>query len=572
MLLAVFAVLAQGSPQLDTVRVASGLSLPLFACAPPGDLARLFIVEQRAGTAGRIRVLDLATGILDSTSYLSIDPVSTGNEQGLLGLAFHPDFADNGFFYVDYTDSTGTTVVARYQANAPFMTSATADPLSAQQVISIAQPYPNHNGGWIGFGPDGYLYVATGDGGFSYDPANHAQNQDSLLGKILRLDVDGDDFPADPTRNYAIPPTNPWAGTAPGADEVWQLGLRNPWRIGFDRATGDLWIGDVGQYAVEEIDVLPAGVGGLNLGWRCTEGDSCTGFSGCVCNGPALTRPVHTYSHALGCAVMGGYVYRGSAICGLPGTYFFADYCSNQIWSFRATGGVVSEFKTRTTELAPGGGLSIQNITSFGEDASGELYLCAQGGDVYKIVPSAESQDADLDGIPDECEPAILGFCDPGVHGVIGCPCGNAPAIPGRGCDNFGSHTGGASLEGSGEPSLASDTLVLVARDENAAALTIFWTGSSLIAPPGVAHGAGIRCVSALDRLYAGVAVGGRIARPASGDPSVSAQSARSGAPISPGQSRFYFTVYRDPSAAAACGSSAVEVNLSAAVSVRWGP
>jgi glucose/arabinose dehydrogenase len=581
---------AQNTPPLDTVRVASGLTLPLYVCSPPGDATRLFIVEQRSGSVGRIKVLDLSSGIVSGTIYLSISPVATGSEQGLLGLAFHPDFANNGFFYVDYTNAAGTTIVARYQANAPFMTSATADSSSAEQVISIGQPFSNHNGGWLGFGPDGYLYVAMGDGGSANDPNGNAQNINVLLGKMLRLDVDGDDFPLDATRNYAIPPTNPFAGATAGADEIWHYGLRNPWRNGFDRATGDLWIGDVGQNAVEEIDFQPAGVGGLNYGWRCMEGSSCTGLTGCICNAPALTPPVRTYTHGSGCSVTGGYVYRGSAICGLPGTYFFADYCSAQIWSFRYTGGVVSQFTTRTAELAPGGGLSIGSITSFGEDDSGEMYICDQGGEVFKIVPGAitdcnangvhdgcdidegTSADTNQNGIPDECESAITVFCEPNLDGVIDCPCGNPPSSPGRGCDNFGSSTGGASLLGTGVPSLSADSLVLTASDENVAAFTVFWTGSNLIAPPGTVHGAGVRCVSALNRMYTGSAVGGAIARPGPGDPSVSALSATLGVPISPGQTRFYFTVYRDPMAAVPCFNSASTVNLSDGVSVMWSP
>jgi len=580
---------AQISAPLDTTRVASGLTLPLFVGSPPGDANRLFIVEQRAGTTGRIKVLDLPSGIVSPTIYLSVSPVATGNEQGLLGLAFHPDFANNGFFYVDYTNGAGTTIVARYTANAPFMTSATADASSAQQVISIPQPFSNHNGGWLGFGPDGYLYVAMGDGGSANDPSGNAQNTNVLLGKMLRLDVDGDDFPLDATKNYAIPPTNPFAGATPGADEIWHFGLRNPWRDSFDRGTGDLWIGDVGQNAIEEIDFQPAGVGGLNFGWRCMEGNSCTGLSGCTCNAPALTRPVYTYTHASGCSVTGGYVYRGNAICGLPGTYFFADYCSATIWSFRLVGGMPAQFTNRTAELAPGGGLSITGITSFGEDDAGEMYICDQGGEVFKIVPGAitdcnangvhdgcdidagTSLDVNQNGIPDECE--VIGqLCEPGQAGVIGCPCANPPSSPGRGCNNFGSDTGGAVLHGTGIPSLSQDTLSLAATDENASAFTVFWTGSNVISPPGVIHGAGVRCVNSLNRLYDGSAVGGAITRPGAGDASVSARSAAVGVPISPGQIRYYFTIYRDPQAASPCGNSASTINLSETVSAQWSP
>jgi len=582
---------AQTSPPLDTVRVATGLSLPLYVGSPLGDTDRLFIVEQRSGNIGRIKVLDLSSGVVSGTIYLSISPVATGNEQGLLGLAFHPDFANNGFFFVNYTNSGGTTIVARYTANLPYMTSATADASSAQQVISIAQPFSNHNGGWIGFGPDGYLYVAMGDGGSANDPSGNAQNINSLLGKMLRLDVDGDDFPGDATKNYAIPPTNPFAGATPGADEILHIGLRNPWRNGFDRLTGDLWIGDVGQNAVEEIDVQLAGVGNLNYGWRCTEGTTCTGLSGCTCGSGLLTAPVRVYSHTGGaCSVTGGYVYRGSAICGLQGTYFFADYCNNQITSFRYVGGVATAVTNRTAELAPGGGMSINSITSFGEDDSGEMYICDQGGEIFKIVPrpivdcngnltddvcdidSGTSQDTNTNGVPDECESIITPFCFPGAGGVVACPCGNPPLFPDTGCNNFGGFTGGAYLAGTGQASLANDTLLLTASEENATALTIFWTGQNLISPPGAPHGAGVRCVSVLHRLYSGNASGGSIARPGGLDPSVSARSATVGAGILAGQTRYYFTIYRDNNAAGPCGNPSSNINLSSAVSVLWTP
>ncbi|MFN0009481.1 MAG: PQQ-dependent sugar dehydrogenase [Planctomycetota bacterium] len=581
---------AQASPPLDTVRVASGLSLPLYVCSPPGDTDRLFIVEQRSGNTGRIKVLDLSSGLVSGTVYLSISPVATGNEQGLLGLAFHPNFATNGFFFVNYTNSSGTTIVARYQATAPFMTSATAQVGSALQIISITQPFSNHNGGWIGFGPDGYLYVAMGDGGSANDPGGNAQNINTLLGKMLRLDVDGDDFPVDPALNYAIPPTNPFVGVA-GADEIWHTGLRNPWRNGFDRATGDLYIGDVGQNAVEEISFQPAGVGNLNYGWRCMEGGNCTGLSGCTCGSAALTAPIRVYPHAGGaCSVTGGYVYRGTAICGLQGTYFYADYCNNQITSFRYVGGVVSAATNRTAELAPGGGLAINNVTSFGEDDSGEMYICDQGGEVFKIVPSALvdcngnqihdicdidtgfSQDTNTNGIPDECESVITTFCFPGQGGVVACPCNNPPFFPDTGCNNFGGATGGAYLAGTGSASLGNDTLLLTANEENATALTIFWTGQTLISPPGAAHGAGVRCVSALHRLYSGNASGGTIARPGGQDASVSARSAAVGATIAAGQTRYYFTIYRDNFAAGPCGNPASNINLSSAVGVLWTP
>ncbi|QOJ13887.1 MAG: PQQ-dependent sugar dehydrogenase [Planctomycetia bacterium] len=406
-----------GSPAaaqpLTTVRIASGLSLPLYVTHAPNDYDRIFILEQRSGSTGRIRIFDFATNTLLPTPFLSITGLSTGFEQGLLGLAFHPDYQNNGYFYVYYTVSGGASVIARYQR----ATTVTANAASNSLVLTFSQPFNNHNGGWIGFGPDGYLYVASGDGGSANDPGNRAQDITSqLLGKILRIDVDGpdnivgnaddDEYPADATRNYALPPTNPFVGVT-GDDEIWAYGLRNPWRCSFDRATGDFYIGDVGQDAQEELNFQPAGAaGGRNYGWRCMEGTACTGLTGCTCNAPALTMPFHTFPHSgtSHCSVTGGYVYRGCTLPALQGAYFFADYCSNQIWSLRYNGSVVSDFQNRTAELAPGGGLSIASITSFGEDAYGELYICDQAGEVFKILPAGGITDCNANGVSDTCD------------------------------------------------------------------------------------------------------------------------------------------------------------------------
>ncbi|MCH7596685.1 MAG: PQQ-dependent sugar dehydrogenase [Planctomycetes bacterium] len=367
---------------LATVRVAAGLNDPLFVTHAPGDFDRIFIVER----SGRIKILK--NGVVLLSAFLDLAPdLTSGGEQGLLGLAFHPDYQTNGAFFVNYTDTSGRTVVARYGVSAdPDVADATEEIL-----LRIAQPFENHNGGWIGFGPDGYLYVAMGDGGDRNDPGNRAQDtQNQLLGKILRIDVDGDDFPGDALRNYAIPPDNPFVGQVED-DEIWAYGLRNPWRCSFDRQTGDLYIGDVGQDAREEINFQPASsLGGENYGWRCMEGMSCTGLSGCTCNDASLTLPVHDYVHGPpSCnSVTGGYVYRGSAIAGLAGTYFFAEFCKGQIWSFRMSGGSVVDFQERTSELAPIVG-AIELPSSFGEDAFGELYICdLADGEVYKIVSS----------------------------------------------------------------------------------------------------------------------------------------------------------------------------------------
>lgn len=383
---------ARAQDTLTTERVASGLSKPvLFTHA--ADPGRAYIVQQR----GLILVYDMEAGAVLPTPFLDLrGRVSqSGNERGLLGLAFHPDYSSNGLFYVDFTDAgSGATVIGQFSVSAE--DPDVADPDSFLQLLTFSQPYSNHNGGWIGFGPDdGYLYIGTGDGGSANDPGNRAQTIEGvLLGKLLRLDVDGDDFPDDPGRNYAIPPTNPFVGVA-GEDEIWAFGLRNPWRDSFDRETGDLWIGDVGQNAYEEIDFQPADAeGGRNYGWRCMEGYHCTGLSGCTCDSSELTLPVHEYSHSDGCSVTGGYVYRGAKIPHLRGTYFFSDYCSGSVWSFRYDGSNKTEFADRTAELVPDVG-SINSVVSFGEDADGEVYICDLDGEVFRIGARCR---ADLSG------------------------------------------------------------------------------------------------------------------------------------------------------------------------------
>jgi glucose/arabinose dehydrogenase len=498
---------------LHTVQVANGLTMPLYVTAPVGDTSRLFIVEQRAaGNIGRIRILNLPGHTLVAAPYLSIGPVATGNEEGLLGLAFHPDFANNGFLFVYYTNTSGNNTVVRYTATAPFATSTTADSSTAFPIITFNHPgQSNHNGGWIGFGPDNYLYIATGDGGSGNDPPNNAQNLLSYLGKMHRLDVDGvvDDFPADAARNYHIPATNPFVGNPNALAEIWFYGLRNPWRNSFDRTTGDIWIGDVGQNAFEEIDFAPAGVGGLNFGWRCTEGNNCTGLSGCVCNGPTLTPPVHVYNHGGGCSVTGGYRYRGSALCGWNGAYFYTDYCTPQIFSFNFNGTTISNLANRTADLAPGPGMVINSITSFGEDANGELYIVDQGGQVYKVVPDAivdcngnsvhdgcdidggTSQDANQNNVPDECDPSATPYCFGDGSGSP-CPCGNVGTV-GNGCPNS-LNPNGATLVVLGTPDLSNDSVILQGRGMPDAATLYFQGTTQVNGGAGFPFGDGLRC------------------------------------------------------------------------------
>jgi len=348
---------------LELQLVASGLSSPLYLTTPAGD-PRLFIVEQE----GRIRIVK--NGQLPATPFLDITgSVGAGGERGLLSVAFHPSYATNGYFYVDYTDNNGDTRIERYTVGP---NPDIADVASAKLILFIAQPYSNHNGGLVTFGPDGMLYIGMGDGGSGGDPQNRAQNPDSLLGKLLRIDVDHGD-------PYAIPAGNPFA-TSGGAPEIWALGLRNPWRFAFDRAAGLLYIADVGQDLWEEVSVAPAGQGGLNYGWRIMEGLHC--FNPTSCSSTGLVQPVVEYSHANGCSITGGFVYRGTRAPSLVGQYFYSDYCSGWMRSFSYANGAV------TGQTSWSLNVSLGNVLSFGEDSAGELYVLSAGGGVYRIAPA----------------------------------------------------------------------------------------------------------------------------------------------------------------------------------------
>lgn len=344
-----------------------GLVKPLFLTHAFDE--RLFVVEQR----GTIQVVE--NGRLNDTPFLDIqDRVgSNANEQGLFSVAFHPNYAQNGFFFVDYTDNNGDTVIARYQVDANNPNQALAN--SEVLLLQIPQPYENHNGGQLQFGPDGYLYIGMGDGGSGGDPEGRGQNGLVLLGKILRLDVDNGNHDV----AYAIPSTNPFVGQSSFRSEIWAYGLRNPWRFSFDRLTGDLYIADVGQGDWEEVDFQPAGsVGGENYGWNRMEASHC--FEARACNQNNLVLPIAEYSHNEGgCSVTGGYVYRGEQFPTLWGHYFFADYCTATIWALTPANDGTWDMQA----VYQADGL----ISSFGEDAHGELYVINQLGGIWQIQP-----------------------------------------------------------------------------------------------------------------------------------------------------------------------------------------
>ena len=353
-------------------RVLQGLDAPTFAAALPGT-DTLLVLEQ----AGRIR--SVQNGELQAEPFLDIrDRVSAGGERGLLGLAFHPRFADNVLFYVHYSARTvdgtdidnGDTVVSEFSVGAQ----GTADPSSERRVLTVDQPYANHNGGMLAFSPrDGYLYIGLGDGGSARDPQGNGQNLDTLLGKMLRIDVDARD-----AGEYGIPSGNmTGSGVRP---EIWSYGLRNPWRYSFDD-NGDLYIADVGQGDLEEVDYEPAGEGGRNYGWKIMEGTSCHDpESGC--NQDGITLPVVEYGRGSGRSITGGYVYRGQAIPELQGVYLYADYASGLISALRIENGALVGSKDITSSINPD---DISGFTSFGVDAQGELYLLASNGGLYRI-------------------------------------------------------------------------------------------------------------------------------------------------------------------------------------------
>ncbi|HED53447.1 MAG TPA: glucose dehydrogenase [Phycisphaerales bacterium] len=386
------------SGQITTELVASGIDRPVFMTTAPGEPDKLFVIEQE----GAIRIIE--NGVLLPIPFLDIDPQVTGgssgqSERGLLGLAFSPDYETSGRFFVNYTGpvqgQSGThTIIAEYHRSN--VNSNIAD-TTERIILTFPQPFSNHNGGWMDFGPnDGFLYIATGDGGSANDPGDRASDLNEFLGKILRIDVSDDQV------TYTIPPGNPFVGVAGAREEIWAYGLRNPWRTSFDSATGDLWIADVGQGAREEVNYQAASsTGGEHYGWRCREGTiENPSFPGCTITPSPYTEPVHDYPHTLGrCSITGGYLYRGCAVPELDGLYLFGDYCSGDVYTLDPNNG----FAVNTVLNVPNFSLS-----SFGEDAMGEIYVMDLFGGTISRIVSTNPVDDNNNGIPDGCEETCL--------------------------------------------------------------------------------------------------------------------------------------------------------------------
>jgi glucose/arabinose dehydrogenase len=355
-------------PALAARLVASGLRNPLDLQVAAGDRERLYVAEQ----GGRVRVV--RGGQVQPTPFLDISGrIASGGERGLLGLAFHPQFASNRRFFVNYTDRAGDTHVAEFRAASP----DAADPATERTLLFVEQPFANHNGGGLAFDASGRLLIGLGDGGSGGDPLGNGQSLDTLLGKILRIDVDAGE-------PYGIPSDNPFRSTAGARPEIWSFGLRNPFRFAVDPPTGDLYVADVGQNRVEEIDVgLGSRGGGENYGWNVLEGSECySPPSGCDRAG--LTPPVYEYRQPEGCSVIGGVVYRGCRMPDLAGTYFFGDFCSGFVRSFRLAGGQASDVRDWT-----GGLRGVDSPAAFGRDSDGELYVVDYDGEVYRLEPAS---------------------------------------------------------------------------------------------------------------------------------------------------------------------------------------
>jgi len=354
-----FALTSEIYSQQITLEEFANIASPTEIVASPTNDNRIFVVQQ----SGIIKIVN-PNGVIETSDFLNItDRVNFNGEMGLLGLAFHPQFATNRYFYVYYNRAGRTITVSRFTANSA--NPNTADPATEKVMMSIPKSQTNHNGGSIHFGADGYLYISTGDGGGGGDPDNNGQNKNSLLGKLLRIDVNSDNA-------YNIPPTNPFVGID-GNDEIWSYGLRNGWKFSFDKTTNNIWIADVGQNLIEEINRVPATTPAVNYGWRCYEGNNAYNTDGCA-NASTMTFPVVDYDHSGGkCSITGGYVYRGNLYTDLIGKYIFADYCSQQI-------GILNGTTITWTSAFTGNG-----FTTFGEDNQNQLYVAAQNGKIFKV-------------------------------------------------------------------------------------------------------------------------------------------------------------------------------------------
>lgn len=372
---------------LTTELLASGFVSPVGATAPQGDVDRIFVLEQ----AGPIRIIK--QGVVLPEPFMNLTAlVLSGGERGLLGLAFHPSYAENGRFFVSYNSLAGDVVLAEYAVDPSNADKALMG--SGQVLLSVPKPFDQHNGGTIAFSPlDETLWFGLGDGGSSGDPMNHAQDTSTLLGSMLRLDVNG----APP---YEIPADNPFVGVPGAREEIYAYGLRNPWRFSIDRVFGAVWVADVGQGSFEEVDLIRSGDAGLNFGWRCMEGNSCTGNPGCSCPMIGAVPPVLEYDHSEGCAIIGGYVYRGTDIPALEGQYFYGDFCTSKVWSVPTMGGTLGTVVDRTTELSPPAG-SLGFVSSFGEDGRGELLIVGYFGDIRRVLLAEPDPDCDGDGVSD---------------------------------------------------------------------------------------------------------------------------------------------------------------------------
>jgi glucose/arabinose dehydrogenase len=359
------ATAAAADPQLPALSLGAKVATvrkPTHITHAGDGSGRLFITEQEG------RILVGRDNAVLATPFLDIrDRVSCCGERGLLSAAFPPGYREKRYFYVNYTDQSGDTVVARYRTSKD---NDRADPASEEVVLTVKQPFANHNGGQLAFGPDGFLYIGMGDGGSANDPYGNGQKMNTLLGKVLRIDVESG------ARPYAVPASNPFLGRKDALPEIWASGLRNPWRFSFDRATGDLYLADVGQNKYEEVNVQPASSrGGENYGWNIMEGMHC--FRSRTCDASGLVKPAAEYGHGQGCSVTGGMVYRGRAFPRLVGTYLYGDYCSGRIWGLRKQGSRLISAELAETKLA---------ISTFGEDEAGEIYVADhESGAIYRV-------------------------------------------------------------------------------------------------------------------------------------------------------------------------------------------